>query len=45
MLPIDSQWRAIAGLLALYTGANATFGHIPGWGKWSPWYGAVKVGG
>jgi putative membrane protein len=35
----------IAGLLALYIGANATFGHIPGWGKWSPWYGAVKVGG
>lgn len=35
----------IAGLIALYIGANATFGHIPGWGKWTPWYGAVKVSG
>lgn len=36
---------AIAGLIALYIGANATFGHIPGWAKWTPWYGAVKVSG
>jgi len=35
----------IAGLIALYIGVNATFGHIPGWSKWTPWYGAVKVGG
>lgn len=33
----------IAGLVALYIGANATFGHIPAWGKWSPWYGAVQT--
>ena len=35
----------IAGLIALFIGVNATFGHIPGWSKWTPWYGAVKVGG
>lgn len=35
----------IAGLIALYIGANATFGHIPGWKDWTPWYGAVRVGG
>lgn len=35
----------LAGLLALYIGVNATFGHIPGWSRWTPWYGAVKVGG
>jgi len=33
----------IAGLLALYIGASATFGHIPGWSKWVPWYGAVQT--
>ncbi|MEZ0346780.1 MAG: DUF981 family protein [Infirmifilum sp.] len=34
---------AIAGLVALYIGVNATFGHIPAWGKWTPWYGAVQT--
>jgi len=33
----------IAGLLALYIGASATFQHIPGWAKWAPWYGAVQT--
>ena len=35
----------VAGLIALYIGVSATFGHIPGWREWTPWYGAVKVGG
>ena len=35
----------LAGLIALYIGVSATFGHIPGWSQWAPWYGAVKVGG
>jgi len=33
----------IAGIVAIYIGINATFGHIPAWGKWSPWYGAVQT--
>jgi len=35
----------VAGIIALFIGVNAVFGHIPGWGKWTPWYGAVRVGG
>lgn len=33
----------IAALIALYTGVNATFGHIDSWAKWTPWYGRVEV--
>ncbi len=33
----------IGGFLALFIGVNATFGHIPGWAKWRPWYGAVET--
>jgi len=35
----------IAAAIAIYIGANAAFGHVAGWGKWTPWYGAVNVTG
>jgi putative membrane protein len=35
----------IAALISIYTGANATFGHIDGWKPWTPWYGRVEVPG
>jgi putative membrane protein len=41
-------WLAIVFLLiaagiAIFIGANAAFGHVAGWSRWTPWYGAVNV--
>lgn len=43
-------WAAIvflvvAAAIAIFIGANASFAHTAGWGKWVPWYGAVNVSG
>jgi putative membrane protein len=35
----------IAALISLFIGVGATFDHIGGWAKWTPWYGAVEVPG
>ncbi|MEM0365742.1 MAG: DUF981 family protein [Acidilobaceae archaeon] len=35
----------IAALIALYTGVNATFGHIDRWTQWTPWFGKVEIPG
>lgn len=35
----------VAAAIAIFIGANASFGHVAGWGKWTPWYGAVNVTG
>jgi len=35
----------VAVVIALFLGINSAFAHIPGWAKWSPWYGKVVVGG
>lgn len=34
-----------AAIVAPFLGINVVFAHIPGWARWSPWYGKVVVGG